>query len=133
MTKLVYIAHPVGGDVQDNVKSILNILRELHFSDLDVIPFAPYLATLQYLKDDVPEEKKLGMFVNKLFFEKKIMDETWLAGPRISEGMAAEIRLCMANGIPVKCYNPNLQQELKKIQEEVENGIRKRSKTNSLS
>ncbi|MBR9691912.1 hypothetical protein GOV06_03935 [Candidatus Woesearchaeota archaeon] len=115
MTKLVYVAHPIGGNVKENINSVLRILREIHTSNLDVIPFAPYLAALQYLRDDVAEEKKLGMFVNRLFFEKKVMDEVWLAGPKISEGMKQEIKLSLANKIPVKCHNPDLQPVLKNI------------------
>jgi len=115
MAKIVYIAHPVGEDVGKNIKSILKILREIHLSGLDVVPFAPYLTALQYLNDHVPEERKLGMSVNRLFFEKKIIDELWLAGPAISKGMEEEIRLSLAKGIPIKCYNPGLEPELKKL------------------
>ena len=52
---------------------------------------------------------------NNGIFEKKIIDELWLAGPAISKGMEEEIKLSLEKGIPVKCHNPNLEPELKRI------------------
>ena len=110
MAKLVYIAHQVSGDIRANMKSILKICREIHTSK--IIPFAPYLASLQYLDDNVSEERKLGIRANKECFKREVIDEVWVCGPRVSRGMREEIKLALEKNIPIRCYNPKLQIEL---------------------
>ena len=109
--KLVYIAHPVGGDVSGNIKKILQICHDVHKKDNSLIPFVPYMAALQYLNDDLQEERALGIQANMEHFKRKTMDEVWLCGPRISEGMKQEIKLAKEFGIPIKFYNPELEAE----------------------
>lgn len=116
MPKVVFIAHPVAGNIQENVKNALSICKSIHTHD--ILPVAPYLESLQYLDDDKPEERKLGQARNKEFFTRKMIDELWLCGPRISDGMKEEVELSLKHGIPIKCYNPDLQAELDKIVEE---------------
>ena len=110
MPKLVYIAHPLSGDVAKNVQAILNILKEVHTEE--VIPLAHYLVSLKYLDDGVQKERALGIAHNKEFFTRNIIDELWLCGPRISPGMQEEVKLCLKRGIPIKCHNKELQPEL---------------------
>lgn len=110
MPKLIYIAHQVGGDVQANVQSILAICKQIHTAD--IIPVVPYLVALQYLRDHVSEDRELGTQANLEFLRRKLVDEVWLCGPRISEGMKAEILLAQSQQIPIHCYNSALQKEL---------------------
>lgn len=49
MVKVVYVSHEISGDVDGNVRKVLEICRRLHTKD--VIPIAPYLVALQYLDD----------------------------------------------------------------------------------
>ena len=113
MPKTVYIAHQLSGNVQENVQVVLRILKEVH--NEQIVPVAPYLVSVQYLNDGLPEERLLGIASNKEFFVRKVVDELWLCGPKISEGMKQEIKLSMQHGIPVKCHNPALQEELNKF------------------
>ncbi len=115
MAKTVFVSHPIAGQVEENVKDILRICREIHTQD--VIPVAPYLVAVQYLNDHVGEERELGIAANVEHFKRKVMDEMWLCGPKISAGMEEEIRLCLKFGIPVRCYNPELRPELERIME----------------
>ena len=85
MPKLVYIAHPVAGDVKANVEDILRICKEMHTQE--IVPFAPYLVALHYLDDHVEEERALGIAANRECFHRRVMDEVWLTGSRISRGM----------------------------------------------
>jgi len=112
MSTLVYIAHQVGGDVEGNVRRILDICHDVHKADDDIIPFTPYLSALQYLDDAIPEERELGMLANVEHFRRRTMDEMWLCGPRISNGMSEEIKLALQYDIPIKCYNPTLESDL---------------------
>ncbi|MBD3249440.1 hypothetical protein GF336_05325 [Candidatus Woesearchaeota archaeon] len=118
MTKIIYIAHQISGNIEENIKSVLSIQREIHTKNKDIVPIAPYLNSLQYLDDNVPEERELGILADKLYFEKRFIDETWIAGPKISFGMKEEIKLSFGNNIPVECYNSALQPEIEKLIQE---------------
>lgn len=99
--KTIYVAHPVGGDVEGNMKKILEICRLIHTQDSKVIPLAPYLVGLHYLKDTVEEERDLGIEANTEHFKRGMIDEVWLYGTHISPGMKEEILLAHTLEIPV--------------------------------
>jgi len=71
--KVVFIAHPVAGDIENNVKKILVICELVHKSD--AIPVAPYLVSLQYLDDTVVEDRALGIEANLECFHRRYIDE----------------------------------------------------------
>ena len=58
--------------------------------DAGYIPIAPHLLFPQFLNDDDPEERRLGLFFGNAIMSK--CSEVWVFGDRISSGMAAEIR-----------------------------------------
>ena len=120
MSKLVLIAHPVAGNVKSNIEKILALCKEIH--TIEIIPYVPYIAALHYLDDAIPEERALGMAVTKECFRRRSFDELWLCGPRISSGMKEEIRLSLKYGVFVKCHNPALLPEFKKVIEEINTG-----------
>lgn len=113
--KIVYIAHPVGGDVKGNIKKILSIVREINLTEKDVVPFVPYLADIQAMNDDDPSERQRGFRNNKEFFDLEVMHELLVCGERISSGMRQEILWALECGTPVRCSNPNLNTELDEI------------------
>lgn len=97
--KIVYIAHPIGGDVEANLKSIQEIYLLISRTRPDVIPFCPYYATVMSLDDSVPNDRELGMEHNKIFFERGIIDELWWF-KRISSGVSKELSWCNEFNIP---------------------------------
>lgn len=113
--KLVYIAHPVGGNIKANVKKILKLCHDIHKKNDNIIPFVPYITALYYLNDEIMEERKLGMLANQEHFKRRTMDEVWICGSKISEGMKHEIKLAIRYKIPVKIYNPKLRKEAELI------------------
>ena len=113
--KLVYVAHPVGGNIKDNVKKIFQICHDIHKNNNNIIPFAPYLVALQYLDDTVIEERELGIQANAEHFKRKTMDEVWLCGSKISAGMEYEIKFALKYNIPIKYYNLKLQHDFDKL------------------
>lgn len=113
MPKIVYIAHQIAGNVDENVRNVLRICSNVHTKD--VVPLAPYLVAVQYLNDHLEEHRELGVAANREHFRRKVMDETWVCGPRISQGMKEEIRLSLEYGVPIRCHNPALQPELQRI------------------
>jgi hypothetical protein len=101
MNKIVYIAHPIGGDVQGNVKKLQKIYREISLNETMVTPFIPYIASVQSLDDSNPAERNIGFEHNYSLFDRKVIDEVWLYGPHISAGMQIEIQWAINRGIPV--------------------------------
>lgn len=62
----------------------------------------PHLLFPQFLKDEDPEERKLGI---KLGLEQLAMcDELWIFGEEISEGMSQEIFYAEEKGIFVRRF-----------------------------
>ncbi|MEJ2905050.1 hypothetical protein WAE58_21575 [Pedobacter panaciterrae] len=97
--KIVYIAHPIGGDVEANLKSIQEIYLAISRNHPGVIPFCPYYATIMSLDDSVPNDHETGMDHNKIFFERKVFQELWWF-TRISSGVGKELGWCDEFNIP---------------------------------
>lgn len=97
--KIVFIAHPIAGNVKKNMRKVLAICAQVHKTG--VIPIAPYLVSLRYLKDEILEDRAQGIAANHEHMRRKFVDEVWLYGDRISSGMQEEIRLANEMGIPV--------------------------------
>lgn len=67
------------------------------------MPFAPHILFTQFLDDGIQEERGLGL---KLGLDMlKHCQELWVFGERISEGMAAEIKLAKRLGVPIQYYS----------------------------
>ena len=58
--------------------------------DAGYIPIAPHLLFPQFLSDDNPKERQLGLFFGNALMSK--CSEVWVFGEYISFGMEAEIR-----------------------------------------
>lgn len=99
MSKTVFIGHPISGDIEGNIKKILAICAKVHTSE--IIPVAPYLVSLRYLDDAVAEDRQLGIAANHECFRRGYINELWLFGDRISEGMADEVYLAQELHIPI--------------------------------
>lgn len=111
--KTVFIAHPIGGDIQGNVKKVLKICQNVHSQT--TIPVAPYLVALQYLDDGVVEDRRLGILANLECFHRRYIDELWLFGECISAGMEEEIKLARTYGIPVIPKTPGTKRDLRRL------------------
>jgi hypothetical protein len=99
--RIVYIAHPISGDVKGNLEKIRLILRYINLNMPDVVPFAPYWIDCHALDDTVPAERERGIKNDHEFLTRGFIDEMWLYGDRISNGMSHEIALAEKQGIPV--------------------------------
>lgn len=97
MKKVVYIAHPISGAVRNNVLKVQEIYRTLSLEN-EVIPFAPYIASLNALDDNNKAERAMGIEHNRQWFERKVFDELWVYGH--SKGVSDEIELATKMGIP---------------------------------
>lgn len=102
MTKIVYIAHAVAGDVENNLADLRRILRRINLEcPYTVIPIAPYYADVVSLDDTDPNERKRGIHNDTTLIKSGCISEIWLTGDRISNGMQSEINLAKTLNIPV--------------------------------
>ena len=85
--------------MEKNIKKVLDIFRKIHSKN--IIPVAPYLVSLQYLDDEVTEDRELGIDANLECFEREYIDELWLFGDFIPKGMRQEIEAARKFNIPV--------------------------------
>lgn len=101
MLMLVYVAHPISGDVARNCALVEEKCSRIYKERPSVIPLAPYLMALRYLDDSIPEDRLRGIEGNKEFFLRHVIDEVWLFGDRLSAGMAEEVGWARTLNIPV--------------------------------
>jgi hypothetical protein len=85
---LVYICSPYSGDIETNVEAAKRYSRLA--VDKGCIPLTPHLLFPQFLDDDIPEERELGLFFGNILMSK--CSEVWVFGERISAGMESEIK-----------------------------------------
>lgn len=96
--KMVFIVHPMSGDIEGNSQRVLEICRKIHTKD--VIPVFPSFTWRRYLGDSA-EDKELAQAVNEAYFRSGAVDELWVYGDYLSDGMKKEILLARELGIPV--------------------------------
>lgn len=107
--KLVFIAHPIRGDVASNMKKVFAICEEVRKEGHT--PIAPYL-TLPRPTDEVIKNRGLGLWANLTTFERGYVDELWLYGDGISDGMKIEVALAKKLGIPVVAKSEGTKRDL---------------------
>lgn len=101
--KIVYIAHPIGGNVDENIADLLRIIKHINITEPDIVPCAPYIGDVLAMDDSNPEFRARGIKNDITLIERKIFDECWLTGTRISAGMHYEVNLFNYLKIPVIC------------------------------
>lgn len=111
--KIVFIAHPIGGDVAGNLKKIVKIGREINLTEPYSVPFAPHFFDCHCLKDEIPSERFRG--IQNGHHLLRLVDELRLYGDRISPGMLKEIELCHEWDIPVIPMTKQTKEEYEKI------------------
>ena len=96
--KLVYIASPYAGDVQENILAAQNACR--YAMAQGAVPIAVHLMYPQFLDDGSPEDREAGLQMGIRVL--KACDELWLCGNRISAGMQRELDAAARLGIPIR-------------------------------
>ena len=97
---IVYICSPFSGDVEGNIASAQRFSR--FAVDKGYIPIAPHLLFPQFLNDNDPKERQLGLFFGNALMSK--CAEVWVFGSIISPGMAAEIKRAKWKDYRLPCY-----------------------------
>ena len=103
---IVYICSPFSGDVETNVANARRYSR--YAVDKGYIPIAPHLLFPQFLDDDNPDERELGLFFGNALMSK--CAEVWVFGSRISSGMEAEIKRAKWKGYRLRYFTEECQE-----------------------
>ena len=111
--KLVFVAHPMRGDMAGNMEKVSAICARIYGEGH--VPIAPYLVSFPHLRNGAANERELGVEANLVSFERGFIDELWLYGDRISEGMKIEVALARKLGIPVVAKSEGTQRDLRDI------------------
>src|ERR1035437_4268304 len=93
MSKIIYIAHPISGNIDENLKDIIRIIRKINDLFSDVVPCVPYYADILALDDNKIMERMRGIENNIELIQSGVFEELWLTGTHISFGMNEEIKL----------------------------------------
>jgi hypothetical protein len=99
--KIVYIAHPLSGDIKGNLKKVSGIIREINLRWNNVVPFAHYFVDCYALNDNILTERERGIKNDVALLEAGFINEMWLYGDKVSNGMKHEIELAKRLNIPV--------------------------------
>ena len=103
---IVYICSPYAGNIENN---IANARRYSRFAvEAGYIPIAPHLLFPQFLDDDDPKERELGLFFGNAILSK--CAEMWVFGDRISEGMEAEIKRATWKGHRIRYFSETCEE-----------------------
>lgn len=91
----IYICHPFSGEIEENIRSVQDICKQV-FTAGD-FPIAPQIYLSQFIDEKTNREQALSLCLDML----KGCDCMNVYGGRISDGMALELNFCQSNGIPI--------------------------------
>lgn len=103
---LVYICSPYVGDVAGNIKAAQSYCR---FAVKEgYIPIAAHLHFTQFMSDEDPKERRLGMSFGNVLMDK--CNEVWVFGDHFSEGMQAEYNRAKKRGYRIRHFTCDLKE-----------------------
>jgi hypothetical protein len=97
LLKLIYVASPVRGDVDENLKKANRYCA--YVTDCGHIPLAPHLAWQGFLPEDTPGNREKAIEMGLKLIE--YCSEVWVCGDEISQGMLGEIAMAEKLNKPV--------------------------------
>ena len=103
---IVYICSPYAGDGERNTAAARRYSR--FAVEAGYIPIAPHLLFPQFLDDNKPKERELGLFFGNAILSK--CAEMWVFGDRISEGMEAEIKRATWKGHRIRYFSETCEE-----------------------
>jgi len=97
---MVFICSPYRGDVARNIENAQ------HYCQIAIkagkIPIAPHLYFPQFLDDNDPTQRRIGIFYGLELM--KLCDEVWVFGKEMTEGMRQEIAHAEGLGMQVTYF-----------------------------
>ena len=102
---LVYICSPYSGDTEGNTEKARRYSR--FAADAGTIPIAPHLLFPQFLSDDNPKERQLGLFFGNALMSK--CSEVWVFGDTI-DGMRREIGRAKQKNMTIRYFTEDMEE-----------------------
>ena len=106
---IVYICSPYSGDTNTNLLAARNYCR--YAVDKGYIPIAVHLLFPQFLNDDNPKERKLGLFFGNALMSK--CSEVWVFGDNYTPGMKSEIKRARWKNYRIRYFTKNCEEVFK--------------------
>ena len=103
---VVFICSPYAGEIQKNKRRARKYCR--FAVKQKCIPVAPHLLFPQFLDDNDPQERKLGLFMGCVLLTK--CAELWVFGEHVTAGMALEIDKAERNLILVRYFTEEMEE-----------------------
>jgi hypothetical protein len=98
--KIVYMAHPVSGDVEANLKRAKKWIKWIEANHSNVAVVANWIIECEIWDDDDPAQRAAGLRRDLAIIKR--CDELWMVGPRVSSGMAQERDQALQFGLRVR-------------------------------
>ena len=103
---LVFICSPYAGDIPENERKARHFCR--FAIEQNCIPIAPHLLFPQFLDDNDPEERKLGLFMGCVLLTK--CAELWVFGEHVTDGMALEIEKAERRQMSIRYFTEEMEE-----------------------
>ena len=103
---IIYVCSPYAGDVESNIKAARRYSR--FAVETGYIPIAPHLLFPQFLRDDDPRERELGLFFGNALMSK--CSEVWVFGSTISPSMEAEIKRARRKNYRLRYFTEEMEE-----------------------
>lgn len=97
---LVFICSPFKGDMVRNTERARGYCR--FAVSQNCIPIAPHIIFPQFMEEDDPEQRRLGLFFGMVLQSK--CKEVWVFGKNITKGMSVEIEKAKQRGLPIRYF-----------------------------
>ena len=107
---LVFICSPYAGDIECHIRRAQGYCR--FAVSKNCIPIAPHLLFPQFMEEDDPEQRRLGIFFGLVLQSK--CKEVWVFGGNITKGMAVEIEKAHERGLPVRYFTERCVEVVRK-------------------
>ena len=103
---IVYICSPYAGDTVRNILAAQKYCR--YAVDKGYLPFAPHLLFPQFLKEENPAERSLGLSFGNVFMDR--CSEIWIFGSEYSPGMQAEYERAVRKGYRIRYFTTDCRE-----------------------
>lgn len=102
----IYICSPFAGDTEGNIEKAR---RYCAFAvKQGYIPYAAHLFFPQFMSDDDPAQRELGLFMGIVYLDG--CRECWVFGDTVSSGMVAEIERAKKRGIVLRYFTERCEE-----------------------
>ena len=97
--RVIYLCHPVSGDVEANLARARRWLRWIYDTRPGIAVLCQWVLDCEVLDDNVPEHRAAGLQHDFDIIERCV--EIWAVGGRCSGGMGMEIEHALRHSVPL--------------------------------